>query len=111
MASWFSDRCLFSKLVEPQPQSGADIYCLILSFPAPINQLTIYYKRFVKVDEQANVFKIIYTSRGLEKYKPPASVTKMLSDAKIRISPESSHRANFSQFGIVIRQVNMTEAD
>ena len=46
---WFSDRCLVSRLVE-QLHSGSEIYCLILSFPPPLNQLVIYYKRFVKED-------------------------------------------------------------
>jgi len=57
------------------------------------------------------VFKIIYTSKGLEKYKPPSNFAKMLSDAKVRLSSESSHRANFSQFGIVLRQVNTANGE
>lgn len=59
------------------------------------------------MDEQQNVFKIIYSSKGLEKYKPPQAFVKtVLNEPKVRASSETSHRANFSQFGIVLRQVN-----
>jgi len=50
VSQWFSDRCVVSRLVE-QLASGSEIYVLILNFPQPINQLTIYYKRFIKMDE------------------------------------------------------------
>ena len=67
MPQWFPERCLVSRMVEQLP-SGIEVYCLVLNFPAPINQLTIYYKRFIKMDESQNVYKIIYSSKGLEKY-------------------------------------------
>jgi len=59
------------------------------------------------MDESQSVFKIIYSSKGLEKYKPPQVFIKtVLNEPKVRASSETSHRANFSQFGIVLRQVN-----
>ena len=69
--------------------------------------LTIYYKRFTKMDETQNVYKIIFSSKGLENYQPPPSFIKQVqNERKIWLSGETSHRANFSQFGIVIRTVN-----
>ena len=50
MPQWFVERCAVSRLVE-QLASGSEIYVMVLNFPAPINQLTVYYKRFVKMDE------------------------------------------------------------
>ena len=42
------------------------------------------------------MFKIIFSSKGLEKYQPPPSFLKqMQADNKLRLS-ETSHRANFS---------------
>lgn len=51
MAQWFSERCEVNKMVE-QLSNGAEIYVIILTFPEPINQLTVYYKRFLKADEK-----------------------------------------------------------
>lgn len=45
-----------------------------VELPQPISKLEIFYKRFIKVDEQKNMYKIIYTSKGLENYVPPASL-------------------------------------
>ena len=70
---------------------------MILSFPQPINLLTIYYKRFLKMDDQSNVYKIIFSSKGLERYQPPPGFTnKVQNETKIELKSDTSHRANFS---------------
>lgn len=46
MPIWFKERCRANKLVETL-SSGSEIYLMILNLPQPINQLTIYYKRFI----------------------------------------------------------------
>ena len=47
---WFKARCRCNKLVETLP-SGSEIFLMILNLPTPIHQLTIYYKRFIQLDE------------------------------------------------------------
>ena len=46
MPNWFKERCRANRLVETLT-SGSEIYLLVLNLPQPINQLTIYYKRFI----------------------------------------------------------------
>ena len=100
---WFKDRCRCNKLVETL-SSGSEIYLMILNLPQPINQLTIYYKRFIQLDEQKNHFKIIYSSRNLENYTPPPKFLRQLEASNIKLrSNESSHRAGFNQFGISLK--------
>ena len=66
--------------------------------------MTIYYKRFNQLDEQKNHFKIIYSSRNLENYTPPAKFLRQLEASNIKLKPnESSHRAGFNQFGISLK--------
>lgn len=61
------DQCLISCIVEVLP-SGQEIFALILKFPPPVNQVTFFYKRFLKVDESTQVYKVILSSKGLENY-------------------------------------------
>ena len=69
--------------------------------------LTIYYKRFLKMDDQSNVYKIIFSSKGLERYQPPPGfINKVQNETKIELRSDTSHRANFSQFGIVLRSTS-----
>jgi len=41
---------------------------MAISLPQPINRLDVHYKRFIAKDEQNGVYKIVYTSKGLENY-------------------------------------------
>ena len=103
--NWFKVRCKANKLVETLT-SGTEVYLMILNLPQPINQLTIYYKRFLQQDEQKHEYKIIYSSKGLENYQPPPKFIRQLesSNTKIRLN-ENSHRAGFSQFGISLKAI------
>ena len=48
------------------------------------------------MDEAQNVYKIIFSSKGLENYQPPPAFLKsMQNDVKIKLSGETQHRANF----------------
>ena len=46
VSNWFKVRCKANKLVETL-SNGSEIFLMILNLPQPINQLTIYYKRFL----------------------------------------------------------------
>ena len=106
ISQWFGERCLLSRMVESQP-SGSEVFVMVLQFPPPANQIVIYYKRFLKYsDQQSSAYKLMYSSKGLENYQPPANFCKqVLSETKIKLSgSEAGQRASFAQFGIVLRQ-------
>ena len=49
------------------------------------------------MDDQSNVYKIIFSSKGLERYQPPPGFTnKVQNETKIELKSDISHRANFS---------------
>lgn len=65
--SLLPEMCLISQIVEVLP-SGQEIFALILKFPPPVNQVTFFYKRFLKCDEVSQVYKVLLSSKGLEHY-------------------------------------------
>ena len=77
---------------------------MLLSFPSPINYVEVYYKRFVNIDEARNIYKLIYTSKGLESFE----VTDKTRKGWKNLNPETK-RGSFHTFGIVLRPTGRSE--